>query len=194
MPTRPIRPGIRRVLAALVLGLVPAALDATEVPMSFFALSAETLDGKPLPLSTHAGKVVLVVNTASECGFTPQYGGLETLHEQYAPKGFAVLGFPSNDFRGQEPGTNAEIAEFCRSTYGVRFPMFAKLSVKGANAHPLYRYLTGLPEPLGGDVAWNFQKYLVDRKGRVAAKFSPRTEPDDPELLRRIETLLAEKG
>jgi glutathione peroxidase len=187
------------VVVALVL-VVAGAYAANDggakgaVPASLFELTLPRLDGTPQALAAYRGQVLLLVNVASKCGFTKQYAGLEALYERNRDRGFAVLGFPSNDFRGQEPGTNAEIAEFCRSTYGVRFPMFAKLTVKGADAHPLYRYLTGLPEPIGGRVEWNFQKYLVDRRGNVVAKFLPATEPDDPALLRRIDALLAEAG
>ena len=148
------------------------------------------IDGKPQKLSDFHGRVLLIVNVASRCGYTPQYEGLEAIYEEYTERGFEVLGFPSNDFRGQEPGTDAEIADFCRSTYGVEFPMFAKLSVKGREKHPLYRYLTSLPEPLGGEVQWNFQKYLVDRDGSVVKKFSPSTKPRDTRIVQQIETLL----
>jgi glutathione peroxidase len=186
----------------LTLGLVLAAPPSgggeqtapAAAPASLFDFTLPRIDGSPQPLAEYRGKVLLLVNVASKCGFTKQYAGLEALYERKRESGFAVLGFPSNDFMGQEPGTNAEIADFCRSTYGVRFPMFAKLSVKGDDAHPLYRYLTGLPDPIGGGVQWNFQKYLVDRRGRVVAKFSPRTTPEDPELVGRIDALLAEQG
>jgi glutathione peroxidase len=129
---------------------------------------------------------------ASRCGYTPQYEGLEALYDRYRERGFAVLGFPSNDFGGQEPGSNAEIAKFCRATWGVRFPMFAKIRVRGEGQHPLYRWLTGLPAPLGGPIEWNFQKFLVDRGGRVVARFAPAVRPDDPSLVARIEALLGE--
>jgi glutathione peroxidase len=151
----------------------------------------DRIDGTPQALSDYRGQVLLLVNVASKCGNTPQYEGLEALYEEYRDRGFAVLGFPTNDFGGQEPGTDAEIAKFCRSTYGVRFPMFSKIQVKGEDAHPLYREITALPEPIGGPVRWNFQKYLVDRSGEVVARFSPRTQPDDPALVARIEELLA---
>jgi glutathione peroxidase len=190
-----------RLLLAVGLALGAAGAGAVgeagsgDAPASpIFELTLPRIDGTPESLSVYRGRVLLLVNVASKCGFTRQYAGLEALYDRHRERGFAVLGFPSNDFRSQEPGTNAEIAEFCRSTYGVRFPMFEKLALKGEDAHPLYRYLTGLPAPIGGSVEWNFQKYLVDRRGRVVAKFAPRTEPDDPELLRRIDALLAEPG
>lgn len=136
----------------------------------------------------HAGQVLLVVNTASKCGYTPQYEGLEALHQRYTPKGFAVLGFPSNDFRGQEPGTEKEIQEFCTLTYGVKFPMFEKVSVVGENATPLYKALT---QATGTAPGWNFHKYLISRDGRVVAQFPSKTKPDDPALVAAIERELA---
>jgi glutathione peroxidase len=136
------------------------------------------------------GKVLLVVNTASKCGFTPQYDGLEALYRAYADRGFAVIGFPSNDFMGQEPGSEEEIAEFCRLTYGVQFPMFEKIEVIGEAAHPFYR---DLAEAAGGRApGWNFHKYLIDRNGALVADFGSRVRPDDPELVVRIEALLGE--
>lgn len=134
--------------------------------------------------STYGGQVLLVVNTASKCGFTPQYEGLEALQKQYAARGFAVLGFPSNDFLGQEPGTEAQIKEFCTLTYGVKFPMFEKVHVKGAETTPLYRELA---KATGVAPGWNFHKYLIARDGRVVANFSSKVKPDDPKLLAAIE-------
>jgi glutathione peroxidase len=139
--------------------------------------------------TAYAGQVLLVVNTASKCGFTPQYEGLEALHAKLSPRGFAVLGFPSNDFMGQEPGSEEEIQEFCTLTYGVKFPMFEKVVVKGEDATPLYRDLAAATGEAPG---WNFHKYLIDRRGDVVASFGSRTKPDDPELLAAIEKLLAE--
>lgn len=133
--------------------------------------------------------MLLLVNVASKCGFTPQYEGLEALHERLAPRGFAVLGFPSNDFLGQEPGSEEQIQEFCRLTYGVKFPMYEKVHVKGDGATALYQRLR---EATGEAPGWNFHKYLVDRHGKVVASFGSRTRPDDPALLARIEALLAE--
>ncbi|NNL68272.1 MAG: glutathione peroxidase [Myxococcales bacterium] len=152
------------------------------------------ITGEPQDLADYKGRVVLIVNVASKCGLTPQYEGLEKLYEARKDQGFVVLGFPANEFAGQEPGSDAEIAEFCRSTYGVRFPMFSKIVVKGPGMHPLYRKLTGMPAPIGGPVKWNFQKYLVDRKGEVVARFDPSVAPDEPALTRRIDALLAEEG
>ncbi|MEW2610804.1 glutathione peroxidase [Streptomyces sp. NPDC047880] len=151
------------------------------------------LQGGPADLSQYAGKAVLVVNVASKCGLTPQYTGLEKLHEQYAARGFTVLGVPCNQFLGQEPGNADEIAEFCSATYGVTFPMTEKVEVNGEGRHPLYDRLTGFAdaEGHGGDIRWNFEKFLVGRDGRVVARFSPQTEPDAAEVVAAIEAQLA---
>ncbi len=148
------------------------------------------IDGTEEPLERYRGRVLMIVNTASKCGLTPQYAALQSLYDRYRDRGFEILGFPANDFMGQEPGSNEEIASFCELNYGVTFPMFAKISVKGDAMHPLYRVLTSLPEPIGGEVLWNFQKYLVDREGNVVRKFDPRTAPDAPEVIEAIEQLL----
>lgn len=149
------------------------------------------LDGREEALETYKGKVVLMVNVASKCGLTPQYKGLQDLYEEYQGQGLEILGFPANDFMGQEPGTDTEISEFCEINYGVTFPLFSKITVKGEEMHPLYQELTSMPEPIGGDVLWNFQKYLLNRDGEVVAKFGPRTQPQDPELVAQVERLLA---
>jgi len=141
--------------------------------------------------SEYRGKVLLVVNVASKCGNTPQYEALEAMYTKYQGRGFAVLGFPSNDFLGQEPGSEKQIQEFCRLTYGVKFPMFEKVHVKGRDATPLYRELA---QETGTEPGWNFHKYLIDRQGRVVANFSPRTQPDDPALVAKLEQLLAAPG
>lgn len=150
------------------------------------------LDGTEENLAGYKGKVVMVVNVASKCGLTPQYKGLQAIYDQYRDKGFEILGFPANDFMGQEPGTNEEIAEFCELNYGVSFPLFSKISVKGEEMHPLYQEITSMPEPIGGDVMWNFQKYLLNKNGEVVQKIGPRTTPEDPEVTSAIESLLAE--
>jgi glutathione peroxidase len=157
---------------------------------SVFDFEARRLDGAPMPLARFRGQVLLVVNTASECGFTPQYAGLEALHERYAARGFSVIGFPCNQFGAQEPGGPDEIAAFCEHNYGVTFPLAERIDVKGPNAHPLYRHLTAAaPGILGTEVIkWNFTKFLVDREGRVVARFAPTTKPD--ELTSAIEALL----
>jgi glutathione peroxidase len=147
-------------------------------------------DEAPQDLCQYAGRVLLVVNTASFCGFTPQYEGLERLHARLAPRGLVVLGFPSNDFGQQEPGNNRQIADFCFNTYAVKFPMFSKTTVVGRDAHPLY---VALARASGSPPAWNFHKYLVDRKGRVLASFPSGVNPEAPELVARIERALAER-
>jgi glutathione peroxidase len=159
---------------------------------SIHEIDLPMLNGKPASLSAYAGTVVLAVNTASRCGFTPQYAGLQALQDRYSPKGFTVLGFPCNQFLRQEPGTADEIQEFCSINYGVTFPMFAKLDVKGANQHPLYAILSGFPDDAGkaGNVAWNFEKFLVDKEGQVVRRFRSKIEPEDPELIKAIESLL----
>jgi glutathione peroxidase len=152
--------------------------------------SATTLAGEDIPLSRFAGQVLLIVNTASACGFTPQYAGLEQLHRAYAPRGFAVLGFPCNQFGAQEPGDAAQIAAFCSRQYDVTFPMFAKIDVNGEAAHPLYRYLKDArPGVLGSEaIKWNFTKFLIDRDGQVAGRYAPMTKPET--LKGEIERLL----
>lgn len=146
------------------------------------------LTGGPAQLSQYAGRVVLVVNVASKCGLTPQYAGLERLHEQYADQGFTVLGVPCNQFMGQEPGSAEEIAAFCSATYGVTFPMTEKVEVNGGGRHPLYERLVGFADAEGhsGDVRWNFEKFLIGRDGAVIARFSPRTGPEAPELVAAV--------
>jgi glutathione peroxidase len=156
-------------------------------------LPVTTLDGEPTTLGALiGGRTTLVVNVASRCGLTPQYTGLEKLHEEYADRGFTVLGVPCNQFMGQEPGTSDEIAEFCSATYGVTFPMTEKVEVNGPDAHPLYQQLTAAPDASGkaGDVQWNFEKFLLDGSGRVVGRFRPRTEPDAPEIRAAIEAAL----
>jgi len=157
--------------------------------MSLHDLSATTIDGKPQNLGDYAGHVALVVNTASACGFTPQYMGLEALWRHYRDKGLVVLGFPSNDFGAQEPGTEAEIATFCSTKFKVSFPMFAKVAVKGAAQSPVYRFLTADH----GEPKWNFHKYLVGKDGQVIRAFDSATKPDAPELVAAIEAALAAK-
>jgi glutathione peroxidase len=157
-------------------------------------LPVTTLQGEPTTLGDlTAEKAALVVNVASRCGLTPQYGALEALHEEYAERGFTVIGVPCNQFKGQEPGTAEEIAEFCSATYGVTFPMTEKVDVNGPAAHPVYQRLTEAPDAAGeaGDVQWNFEKFLVAQDGSVIARFRPRTEPDSTEVRTAIEALLS---
>jgi glutathione peroxidase len=149
------------------------------------------IDGHAQSLGDFQGKVLLLVNVASKCGLTPQYEGLEKLYQAYHGKGFEVLGFPANQFMGQEPGTNAEIQQFCTLNYGVKFPMFEKIVVKGEGQAPLYHYLTE-QSPFPGEIAWNFEKFLVNRKGEVVARFAPPVTPDAPEVKSAIEAALAQ--
>ncbi len=160
--------------------------------MSVHDFKVKAIDGTEVSLSKYAGKALLVVNTASECGYTPQYKGLEALYQAYRDRGLEVLAFPSNDFGGQEPGTNAEIRKFCELRYKTTFPLFAKIQVKGPKADPLYRYLTGLPVN-GGQVTWNFNKFLVDPNGAVVAHLDSDVEPTSAEMRRRIEKILPGK-
>lgn len=155
--------------------------------------SARTIDGEERPLRDLHGKVALVVNVASKCGLTPQYEGLQALYEARRDRGLEVLGFPCNQFAGQEPGSDAEVQEFCSVRYGVTFPLFSKIEVNGPGRHPLYAWLSGEgagPEP-AGDVRWNFTKFLVGRDGRVVARFAPQTGPEAPELLAALDEALA---
>lgn len=160
--------------------------------MNLYDFTMDDIDGNPVNLNQYRGKVLLVVNTASLCGNTPQYTDLETIYEQYHDKGFEVLAFPANNFGRQEPGTNAEIKGFCLTKYSVSFPLFSKISVKGSDKHPLYRYLTE-QSPFPGEVEWNFQKYLVDRSGNVVGRFHHRTKPLSPEIVQEVERVLASK-
>ena len=157
--------------------------------MTLYDIPVKTLSGEDSSLGALAGKTLLVVNVASKCGLTPQYAALEALHERLADRGFAVVGFPCNQFMGQEPGTAEEIEEFCSTTYGVTFPMFEKIEVNGEGRHPIYDELTAVPDAAGaaGDVQWNFEKFLLGPDGSVLARFRPRTVPDDPEVLAAIE-------
>lgn len=154
--------------------------------------TATTLEGEPKNLSDYSGKVLLVVNVASQCGLTPHYRGLQALHEQLGPRGFEVLGFPCNDFGAQEPGSPQEIRTFCDTQYAVSFPLFSKVHVKGPNQAPLFHYLTSQPSaPDGpGDIAWNFAKFVVGKDGALRARFAPTVEPQAPELVAAIEAAL----
>ena len=155
--------------------------------------TARTIDGTPRSLSDYRGRVTLVVNVASKCGLTPQYAGLEELHETFGPKGFAVLGFPANEFGAQEPGTDAQIKEFCTTSYGVKFDMFAKVKVKGPGIDPIFDFLTSKETnpASGGEIKWNFNKFLIGKKGEILARFEPQVEPTSPEVKAAITSALA---
>ena len=161
--------------------------------MAIYDEEVRTLSGEPTTLDRYKGEVVLIVNVASRCGFTPQYAGLEALQRRFASQGFSVLGFPCNQFGAQEPGSPEEIAAFCSTTYGVTFPMFEKVEVNGPGRHPIYAELVGAADGSGeaGDVRWNFEKFLVGRDGTVRARFRSATTPDDPTLVAAIDEALA---
>jgi glutathione peroxidase len=156
--------------------------------MTLYDMPISTLDGSPSSLADYRGKTLLVVNVASKCGLTPQYEGLERLQETYGEQGFTVLGFPCNQFAGQEPGTPEEIKEFCSTTYGVTFPIFEKVDVNGAQRHPIYEELTQTADDEGnaGDIQWNFEKFLVSPDGEIVGRFRPRVTPEDPKIVDAI--------
>jgi glutathione peroxidase len=177
--------------AAVMLLLGVAVVGSVYAASKFYGFSLPAIDGKPAPLSAYRGKVVLVVNVASKCGYTPQYTGLEALYRKYKDKGVVVVGFPANNFGLQEPGTNEEIAEFCKLKYDVTFPMYAKVSVKGDDKTPLFHWLTTEANPAAaGDVKWNFTKFLIDRKGNLVARFESKIKPEDAVLTEAIDKLL----
>jgi glutathione peroxidase len=160
--------------------------------MSLFDIPVHTLEGEETSLGDQKGKTLLIVNVASKCGLTPQYEGLERLHERFADRGFSVLGFPCNQFMGQEPGTAEEIRTFCSTSYGVTFPLYEKIEVNGDQRHPIYAELTQTPDAEGnaGDITWNFEKFLVSPDGEVVARFRPQVQPDAPEVVEAIESSL----
>jgi glutathione peroxidase len=184
------------VLAAFLMVQIPVSAQTKEKQMetqpALYSFTMKTIDGNEKKLSDYKGKVLMIVNVASKCGHTPQYKGLEALYEKYKDRGFMILGFPANNFLWQEPGTDSVIKQFCTTTYGVQFDMFSKISVKGKDQNPLYHYLTK-ESPVPGAVQWNFQKYLVDRKGNVVEKFAPGTEPTEKEVIAGIEKLVNEQ-
>ncbi|MFM7136705.1 MAG: glutathione peroxidase [Planctomycetota bacterium] len=174
-------------LFAAVSSFALAASARADLPL---AGTMKSIDGTDVDLGSYQGKVVLVVNVASRCGATPQYAGLQALYEKYKDKGFVVLGFPANDFGAQEPGTDEQIKEFCTSKYDVTFPMFSKITVKGAGRPKLYEVLTTTADP-AGDIGWNFEKFLIGKDGKVAGRFKTRVAPDDAALVSAIESALA---
>jgi len=160
---------------------------------SLYEIPVKTIDGQDATLKPYAGKVVLIVNVASHCGFTPQYKSLEAVYQKYEPQGLVICGFPCNQFGAQEPGTSEEIKQFCTANYGVSFPMFEKLEVNGDNRHPLYVILAGKDSPFPGDIHWNFTKFLIGRDGKILARFDSKVKPDSPEVTSAIESALAAK-
>lgn len=175
--------------------LLAAAVARADAPKSPLDFQVQSIDGKPVDLAKYKGKVLLIVNTASECGYTGQYANLEAIYRKYKEQGLAVLGFPANEFGQQEPGTNREIASFCQKNYGVDFDMFAKSVVDGPGISPLYAFLTSKESnpKFGGPVGWNFEKFLIGRDGQVVGRFAPDVSPDAPEIVRAIESELAKK-
>lgn len=187
------------VLAAMILVCSGLASIAKEMPMgggdeakSIYDFTLKDIEGKDVKLSSFKGKVVMLVNVASKCGFTPQYEGLQKVYAKYQGQGLVILGFPANNFMGQEPGTNEEIKTFCSTKYNVTFPIFSKISVKGPDINPLYKFLTDkTTDPdFGGDISWNFNKFLVDRNGRIIARFNSPEKPEGEKVTQAIETAL----
>jgi glutathione peroxidase len=172
----------------------PSEPSKEAAPMtSIYDFTMKDIDGEEVTLSAYKGKVLLLVNTASRCGYTPQYEGLQKLYEKYMERGFVVLGFPANNFLGQEPGTNAEIKQFCSAKFAVTFPMFAKISVKGDDQAPLYTYLTDkrTNPQYGGEIGWNFNKFLVGRDGKIVNRWGSKTAPENKDLVEAVEAALA---
>lgn len=178
---------------AVIILFTANAFSKKETPMSnassIHEFTMNNIDGKPVKLEEYKGKVVLIVNVASKCGFTPQYEGLEKLYKQYSGKGFVILGFPANNFMGQEPGSDADIKQFCSTKYNVTFPMFSKISVKGDDMHPLYQFLTTKSTP-AGDVRWNFGKFLIGKDGKIIARYDSKVAPESSELTSAIDAAL----
>jgi len=187
-----MKSGKNRNLRTFLLGVATLLMSASLFAAgSIYDFTLNSIDGKPMPLANFKGKVILVVNVASRCGFTPQYSALESIYQKYKDQGFVILGFPANNFGSQEPGTNAEIKKFCSAKYNVTFPMYAKISVKGQDQTPLYKYLTESANPAyAGEIKWNFTKFLIDRDGRVVQRFEPDTSPDSPPVTLAIEQAL----
>jgi glutathione peroxidase len=182
-------------LVFVLVGCSSDEVEASKGKSPFFKYKMKDIDGNDVKLGKYKGNVLLVVNTASKCGYTPQYEGMEAVYNKYKDKGFYVLGFPANNFGGQEPGTESEIKEFCTTKYKVTFPMFAKISVLGADQDPLYTFLTSKEQnpDFAGDIKWNFTKFLVDRNGKVVARFGSKEKPDSEAVTQAIEKYLAEK-
>jgi glutathione peroxidase len=183
------------IVACLVPGFRSQAKEKPTMgdePKSVFDFTMKSIDGKEVKLSNYRGKVVMIVNVASRCGFTPQYDGLQKIYQKYQGQGFVILGFPANNFMGQEPGTDEEIKTFCSLKYNVTFPLFSKISVKGSDIHPLYKFLTDkTTDPdFGGDISWNFNKFLIDKNGKIAARFASPDKPESDKVTQAIENAL----
>jgi glutathione peroxidase len=178
----------------LILMLCVACASLAAQTKSIYDFTMKSIDGQPVSLGSYSGKVVLLVNVASKCGYTPQYTGLEALYEKYKDRGLVIVGIPANNFASQEPGTNEEIKKFCSNKYNVTFPMMAKVSVLGDDKAPLYAYLTdsSANPQIGGDIKWNFTKFLFDRSGKPVARFEPAVTPDSPQVTAAIESALGQ--
>jgi glutathione peroxidase len=196
-----VKIGMAAVIAAVAAGIALAywygmifnpTPTAPVSAASVYDFTLKDIDGNDVKLDKYRGSVVMIVNTASRCGYTPQYEGLQKIYEKYKDRGFIVLGFPANNFMGQEPGTEKEIKEFCTLKYKVTFPMFSKISVTGSDQHPLYSFLTNKKTnpDFGGDISWNFNKFLIGRDGKVAGRFGSKDKPEDPQVTNAIENLL----
>jgi len=192
MQMKAVRNGSIRtfVVMALVIIMAGSVFAASNI----YDFTLRSIDGRPMPLADFKGKVVLVVNVASRCGYTPQYSALEALYEKYKDQGFVIVGFPANNFGAQEPGTNQEIKTFCSRKYSVTFPLYSKVSVKGDDQTPLYQYLTKQTDPpIAGEIKWNFTKFLVDRNGHVIQRFESAVRPDSKEVISAVEKQLSQK-
>jgi glutathione peroxidase len=184
----PYLQSLLRVRGYLLFGALLIMASSLLAASGIYSFTLNSIDGKPAPLADYKGKVVMVVNVASQCGYTPQYSALQAIYEKYKDKGFVILGFPANNFGAQEPGTNEEIKTFCTRKYSVTFPMYSKISVKGDDQAPLYAYLTKeTGSGISGEIKWNFTKFLVDRNGKVVQRFEPAVTPDSKEVVAAIE-------
>ncbi len=181
-----------KTLSLLIILSMVTVTAGDKTAESVYEFKLTNIDGKETPLSEYKGKVLLIVNTASECGFTPQYEGLQAVHEEYSDDGLVVMGFPANNFGGQEPGTDDEIKKFCKVNYGVSFPMFSKISVKGDDQHPLFTYLTSAENPdFTGEIKWNFEKFLINKQGKLIHRFRSDVTPQSDEIKKAIEKELS---
>ncbi len=175
----------------IILTLIFTMIVQSDTNEELFSYSLNLINGENISLDEFRGDVLLIVNTASECGFTRQYSGLQAIYEEYSDKGFNVLGFPANNFGGQEPGTDEEIAQFCELNFGVTFPLFSRISVKGDDQHPLFNFLTSIDNPdFTGDISWNFEKFLIDRNGNLVRRFRSNVDPESEEMRNAITELL----
>jgi glutathione peroxidase len=189
--SKPVKPRVVKLGHYFLFGALIVMATSLFAASGIYGFTLNSIDGKPAPLADYKGKVVMIVNVASQCGYTPQYSALEAIYEKYKDQGFVILGFPANNFGAQEPGTNEEIKTFCTRKYSVTFPMYAKISVKGDDQAPLYAFLTkDTGTGISGDIKWNFTKFLIDRSGKVVQRFEPAVTPDSKEVTAAIEKQL----